>query len=784
MTDLTTKNIPGAAPSAQSLNKPKKVNMESSQLTEIFHTNRDEEAAKPDGSRYVMKSDDLGASIHCQSTTLSSSQHPSGSPIVVGDEHEISGLVSRAAFGKETGRSFPLGATVLKHGVNFSIFSKHAKQAELLLFDHIEDTKPSKVIPLTTQQNRSYHYWHVFVPGLKEGQIYAWRMYGPFNSKEGLRFDSEKVLLDPYGKCIALPSSRSRKAAAAPGDNCVTAIKNVVVHSKSYDWEGDLPLHHPLCKTVIYEMNIGTFTSNPNSGLSPEKRGTYAGVIEKIPYLKELGITAVELLPIFAFDSEDAPDGLSNIWGYQPYAFFAPHPQYSSKKEPLAVLDEFRSMVKALHRANIEVILDVVFNHTTEGGLHGPTLSFRGLGNETYYILGKDKATYADFSGCGNTFNANESIVRRLILDSLRYWVDEMHIDGFRFDLASILSRDESGTPMAHPPTIWDIESDPVLANIKLFAEAWDAAGLYQVGHFPGDSWNEWNGHFRDDVRSFIKGDNNTIRSLAYRMTGSPDIYENEERNPEQSVNFITCHDGFTLNDLVSYNEKHNEANQENNRDGSNFNCSWNCGMEGPTEDSEIEKLRNRQIKNFLTILFFSVGTPMILAGDEVRRTQQGNNNAYCHAGDIGSFDWSLLKKHADIHRFTRQLINFRLDRSHLCDTYAQTLRELLIEKAIEWHGVKLNAPDLGADSHALAATMRNYDHKVMIHIMINSFWKSLEFEIPLCTNFYTPWRCCIDTFKESPQDILPWKEAPSINAESYLVESRSVVILVSKMEN
>lgn len=684
---------------------------------------------------------------------------------------------------QEPGRTFPLGATTFKYGVNFSIFSKHATKAELLLFDHIDDTKPAAVFHLTVQENRSYHYWHIFIYGLKEGQIYAWRMHGPFNPKEGFLFDPEKVLLDPYGKCIAIPSRRSRKAAELPGDNSATAFKNVVVHPKSYDWEGDLPLRHSLCETIIYEMNVGTFTSNPNSGVSPQKRGTYAGVIEKIPYLKELGITAVELLPIFAFDPEDAPEGLLNVWGYQPFAFFAPHPQYSSQKEPLDVLNEFRSMVKALHRANIEVILDVVFNHTTEGDVLGPMISFRGLANETYYILEQDKSKYADFTGCGNTLNANESIVRRLILDSLRYWVEEMHVDGFRFDLASILSRDASGTPMAHPPTIWDIESDPVLANIKLFAEAWDAAGLYQVGNFPGDSWNEWNGRFRDDVRSFLKGDNNTIRSLAYRMTGSPDIYEHEERNSEQSVNFITCHDGFTLNDLVSYNEKHNEANKENNRDGSNHNLSWNSGVEGPSENPEIEKLRNRQIKNFLTILFFSVGTPMILAGDEVRRTQQGNNNAYSQGGDIGSFDWSLINKHADIHRFTKQLIRFRLDRSHLCSTHNKTLRELLIEKTIQWHGVKLNTPDLSPNSHSLAATIRNFDEKILIHIMMNSYWESLNFQIPVCTNFYTPWRRCIDTFLDTPEDILSWKEAPCTNADHYLVESRSIVILVSKME-
>ncbi len=680
----------------------------------------------------------------------------------------------------QIGKSFPLGATIFKYGINFCIFAKHNTGAELLLFDSIEEATPSRVIPLDPKKNKSYHYWHIFVPGLKEGQIYAWRVDGPFDPSRGLRFDRSKVLLDPYGKCIVRPSKRSRKAAASLGDNVATALKNVAVNPKAYDWEGDKPPLHPISRTIIYEMNVGTFTRNPNSGVAPEKRGTYAGVIEKIPYLKDLGVTAVELLPVFAFDEEDAPTGLTNAWGYEPLAFFAPHPQYSSQKEPLAVLDEFRGMVKALHNANIEVILDVVFNHTAEGGASGPMLSFRGLANDTYYILEQNKANYADYTGCGNTFNANESVVRRLILDSLRYWVKEMHIDGFRFDLASILSRDESGAPMAEPPSLWDIETDPVLSNIKLFAEAWDAAGLYQVGNFPGDSWNEWNGRFRDDVRSFIKGDDDMVRCLAYRMTGSPDIYEHEARGPEQSVNFVTCHDGFTLNDLVSYNEKHNEANKEENRDGSNDNHSWNCGVEGPTADPAIEALRNRQVKNLLTLLFFSVGTPMILAGDEVRRTQLGNNNGYCQVGEIGMFDWSLLEKHSDIHRFTKQLIHFRLDHHHLCESYNETLRELLIAKAIEWHGTNLGDPDLNPNSHSIAATIRHFDDEVMLHIMINAYWEKLDFQIPSLNNSKEPWRCCINTYLDSPNDIQPWKDAPPVNADTYSVEARSIVILIS----
>ena len=408
-------------------------------------------------------------------------------------------------------------------------------------------------------------------------------------------------------------------------------------------------------------MHVAGFTRHPSSGVAAELRGTYAGMIEKIPYLRDLGITAVELLPIFQFDRQDSPAGLVNYWGYSPVSFFAPHAGYSSRKDALGPIDEFRDLVKALHRAGIEVILDVVYNHTAEGDERGPTLSFRGLANEAYYILEQDRARFANYSGTGNTLNANQAIVRRMILDSLRYWVREMHVDGFRFDLAAILARDETGRPLENPPVLWDIESDPVLAGTKLIAEAWDAAGLYQVGSFVGDSWKEWNGRFRDDVRGFVKGDRGTVRMLASRVLGSPDIFGHEEREPEQSLNFVTCHDGFTLNDLVSYNGKHNEANGEGNRDGADNNLSWNCGVEGPSEDEAVESLRRRQVKNFIVMLLTSIGTPMLLMGDEMRRTQRGNNNAYCQDNEVSWLDWSLLDRHRDLHRFVKMLIAHRL---------------------------------------------------------------------------------------------------------------------------
>ncbi len=398
-------------------------------------------------------------------------------------------------------------------------------------------------------------------------------------------------------------------------------------------------------------MHVGGFTRHPNSGVAEQKRGTFLGLVEKIPYLKQLGITAVELLPVFQFDPQDCPPGKVNYWGYSPVSFFAPHHAYCSRRDPLAAVDEFRDMVKALHRADIEVILDVVFNHTAEGDHRGPTLCFRGFDNTAYYILEQDPSRYANYSGTGNTLNANHPAVRRMILDSLRYWVEVMHVDGFRFDLASILARDESGQPIPNPPVLWDIESDPVLASSKLIAEAWDAAGLYQVGSFIGDSWKEWNGRFRDDVRGFVRGDLGLARRVADRLVGSPDIYGYEKREAEQSVNFVTCHDGFTLNDLVSYNQKHNQTNGEYNRDGADENRSWNCGFEGPTDNIAVESLRNRQIKNFLTITLVSLGVPMVPMGDEVRRTQRGNNNAYCQDDETSWFDWTLVEKQADLLR-------------------------------------------------------------------------------------------------------------------------------------
>jgi isoamylase len=677
------------------------------------------------------------------------------------------------------GRSFPLGATVYPRGVNFSIFSRDCTGMELLLFDRVEDARPARVITLDPRVNRSYHYWHVFVAGVGSGQVYGFRASGPSDPARGFLFDRDKLLFDPYGRALAVPEGYSRRRDSQPGDNTANALKSVVADPRAYQWEGDVPLKRPFARTVIYELHVAGFTKHPSSGVTESKRGTYAGVIEKIPYLQQLGVTAVELLPVFQFDPLDAPGGSSNYWGYSPLSFFAPHAGYSSRRDPLGPLDEFRDLVKALHRAGIEVILDVVFNHTAEGNHDGPTLCYRGLANNFYYMLGFN-CDYANYSGCGNTFNANNPIVRRLIIDSLHHWVSEMHVDGFRFDLASILARDEHGTPLQNPPLLWDIETDPALAGIKLIAEAWDAAGLYQVGSFIGDSWQEWNGKFRDDMRSFLKGDRGTVSRFATRLLASPDLYSWEEREPYQSVNFITCHDGFTLNDLVSYNDKHNDANGEENRDGCNDNLSWNCGAEGPSDDPGIEQLRNRQVKNFLTVNLFSLGTPMLLMGDEVRRTQRGNNNAYCQDNEISWFDWSLPERHADLHRFVAQLISARLNRELAVENPDLTLNELLASARLEWHGTELGKQDWGEDAHAIALTVWSLTGRVVFHVMANAWWNELNFELPALPDHPGGWRRWIDTALPSPDDIAPLTEAPPIVAGSYTVPARTIAILVA----
>ena len=684
-----------------------------------------------------------------------------------------------------SGRTYPLGASVTPGGVNFCLYSKHSTSVELLLFDERDLSQPSRVIAFDPQINRTFHYWHIFVPQIGAGQIYAYRVYGPMAPERGLRFDGDKVLLDPYARAVVGDETYSRSAAASPGDNCDRALKGVVVDSSTYDWEGDTFPRIPYASTVIYELHVGGFTRNPNSGIAPHKRGTYAGLIEKIPYLQELGVTTVELLPVHQFDEQDAPLGRKNYWGYSTIAFFAPHRQYSSNKDPLGPVNEFRDMVKAFHRAGIEVILDVVYNHTAEGNDRGPTLSLRGQANDDYYILEQsDPSTYSDYSGCGNSLKANSPVCGRVILESLRYWVTEMHVDGFRFDLASVLARKVSGQPPEEMPILlWAIESDEMLAGTKLIVEAWDAAGMYSVGQFVrySDWYAEWNGPFRDDVRRFVKGDRGAVSLLASRLSGSSDIYTNLEREPNRSINFITCHDGFTLNDLVSYDRKHNEGNGEDNRDGANDNFSWNCGIEGPTDDPEVEALRLRQMENLLTVLFISHGTPMMSMGDEVRRSQQGNNNVYCQDNSLSWFDWDAVERHADILRFTKLLISFTQSLQLFCQERIFSTNEFGKEPYLKWHGVQLNQPDWGEDSHVLAFELCHPQSGEHLYIAMNAYWEPLQLDLPQLDSGQC-WHRLLDTSLPSPDDISPLGEtSPVASAHSYAIASRSCAILVAQ---
>jgi glycogen operon protein len=679
-----------------------------------------------------------------------------------------------------------LGATPKQDGVNFAIFSEHATSVELLLFDKPDDLEPIQIIELNPRINKTFHFWHVFVKGLKPGKGYAYRIDGPRNLHwAGYRFNKNKVLLDPYARANS-NTLWNRVDAVGPHDNLATSMRSVVIDISDYDWEGDYPINRLISETIIYEMHVGGFTKSPSSGcLHP---GTFSAVIEKIPYLKELGITAVELLPIFDFDEKETVrevngEPLKDYWGYNPHSFFAPEASYCSPagKDPIT---EFRDMVKALHKAGIEVILDVVFNHTSEGNHLGPTINFKGIDNSIYYhLVNFDKQYYMDYSGCGNTYNCNHPMVDKLIVDCLEFWVKEMHVDGFRFDEGSILARGQDGAPLLHPPVIWHIETSEVLADTKIIAEAWDAAGLYQIGYFPGYRWAEWNGRFRDDIRRFVKGDPGMVGAVSWRIAGSADLYQSSGHLPINSVNFISCHDGFTLNDLVSYNHKHNEANGEHNRDGINDNLSWNCGVEGETEKLEIDALRRRQIKNFACLLLLSQGVPMITAGDEVRRTQKGNNNGYCQDNEISWFDWNLVEKNADIFRFFKLLINFRkcychtgLRRRHF---FSGEINERGLAD-ISWHGCKLFNP--GWHNHhgrVLAFTLGGFEGESDIHVMFNMYWETLDFELPPIEG--REWYKVIDTAEPSPVDIMEPEQETLVLDNVYFVEGRSIVVLISK---
>jgi isoamylase len=669
-------------------------------------------------------------------------------------------------------------------GVNFSLFSDHATGVKLLLFETHDAPQPFQEIPLDPLVNKTGHFWHVFVAGLRPGAHYAYRVKGPGKRSPAYRFRKKKVLIDPYARANS-KTLWNRADACGPDDNVETSMRSAVVDTSRYDWEGDQPHGRDMEDTIIYEMHVRGFTRSPSSGVKDP--GTFDGIVEKIPYLKDLGITAIELLPVFDFDETEVlrvvrGQPLVNYWGYSTIGFFALQSAYCVRDESRCHLDQFRNMVKALHKDGIEVILDVVFNHTDEGDDRGPVFSFKGIDNRTYYLLVPwNLQYYLNFARCGNTFNCSHPIVQKLIVDCLRYWVREMHVDGFRFDAGSILARDQDGRLNPQSALVWQIDLDDELAHTKVIVEPWDAEGPCQLGRFPGERWAEWNACYRDDVRRFVRGEPGRVGAVATRLAGSSDLYERRGQLPVNSVNFVTCHDGFTLNDLVSYAQKDNEPNGDGNGDGTDDNLSWNCGVEGETDDPGIEALRERQVRNFAAILLLSRGVPMILAGDEVRRTQRGNNNAYCQDNPTNWFDWSLVEKNRELLRFWRRMIAFR--KTHAALRQGRFFKGAWNARGLSdvtWHGTTLREPGFrDRDARALGMTLAGFGDDPDIHVMMNMHWEPLDFKLPEVPD--RSWFKAVDTFQAKPDDIPDPGKEPPVVGDTCTVQARSVVVLVNR---
>ncbi len=644
-------------------------------------------------------------------------------------------------FSHSRGFPLPYGATKHSKGINFSLFSKHATAVSLCLFEP-EAPTPSLEIPLDSKTNKTGDVWHIFVYDLSEQYGYGYRIDGPYDPLEGDLYNSRCIVLDPYAKMRLSTKQWGDK------DGHPHIEKAEIFPLEPFNWEDDDHPNIPLKDLIIYEMHVRGFTQDSSSKVTHP--GTFRGIIEKIPHLKALGVNAIELMPVHEFNENEnyrknpkTGERLYNYWGYSSVSFFSLMRRYSG--EGTNWISEFKSLVKELHKNGIEVILDVVFNHTAEGNAEGPIISFKGIENSIYYMLGPN-GEYYNFSGCGNTVNANHPVVRELIRDSLRYFVQEMHVDGFRFDLASILVRSHEGVPLQVPPLVEAIAYDPVLADTKLIAEAWDAAGLYQVGTFPSFGvWSEWNGKYRDAVRRFIKGTDGEVGYFATRLAGSEDLY-GKGRAPYHSINFITAHDGFTLRDLVSYNEKHNEENGEYNKDGSDQNDSWNCGVEGETTDSTIQSLRERQIKNFLLALLASQGTPMLLMGDEYGHTKHGNNNTWCQDSKINWFDWDLLEKNQGLFRFVSKLIAFR--KSHSLLTHAK----FLTKDDVTWHGTEPSNPDWTPSSHFIAYTLKCREGTDPLYLAFNASHEPATVTLPPTPKEYHQ---IVNTSLPPPQDFL-----------------------------
>lgn len=656
----------------------------------------------------------------------------------------------------------PYGAKLQENGVQFSVFSRSATEMRLLLYNRVNDREPAEIIEFDRDSDRWGDVWSLHVPGVSAGQLYHFQASGPWDPAKGQRFDSSARLIDPYAQALAGEFQKS-------SDGVIRPPKCVVVDDQ-FDWNGDRHLRRDISESVIYEMHVRGFTKSRTAKVKAP--GTYLGVIEKIPYLQELGVTAVELMPVNEFPILDIYGQKlkrPNYWGYDPMAFFSPHRGYAHDRTPGAQVREFKEMVKALHAAGIEVILDVVFNHTCEGNENGPTLSFKGLENQIYYILSGGQH-YANYSGCGNTINGNHPVVREMIFHCLRHWVHNYHVDGFRFDLASILSRDRGGNLIPNPPMVELIAEDPMLADTKIIAEAWDAAGAYQVGSFGNHRWAEWNGRYRDDVRGFWRGDGGTLGAFATRLAGSSDLYEHAGRPPFCSINLVTSHDGFPLNDLVSYKEKHNHANGEDNNDGDNHNISDNYGVEGPTRKKSINQIRLRQIRNFFGSLLLSQGVPMIVSGDEIRRTQRGNNNAYCQDNDTSWFDWRLVEKNRELLRFVRTLVEFRRNQPTVRRRAFLTGRPIdgRMTPDVSWYAPDGSPLDWGQSELAMTAYIsapsRADDPEGLgrdMILMFNSTGQIREFQMPEAGRGMV-WNLFVDTAADSPHDIYPGIDGPT----------------------
>ena len=691
-------------------------------------------------------------------------------------------------FRMRVGKPLPFGASIVPGGVNFSIYSSHATSCELVIFEK-HASKPCGIIEFPDEFRIGNVFTMIVFDLDYENMEYGFRMDGPFQPEIGHRFDKTKILMDPYAKVIG---GRDAWGKAPDWDDVYQHRARVCFDD--FDWGDDHPLEHPVEDMIVYEAHVRGFTQHPSSGV--KHPGTFAALREKIPHLKKLGISCIELMPIHEFDefenSRKSPvDGrlLMNYWGYSNVGFFAPKAGYAATGKFGMQVDELKTLIKELHKNGIEVILDVVFNHTAEGNEKGPYVSYRGIDNKTYYML-TPEGYYYNFSGCGNTLNCNNPIVRNMILDCLRYWVADYHVDGFRFDLASILGRDQSGAPMHSPPLLESLAFDPILGKCKLIAEAWDAGGLYQVGSFPAwGRWAEWNGKYRDDIRKFLKGEPGMLGAMAQRLQGSPDLYAWLGRGACASVNFITCHDGFTLMDMVSYNGKHNEANGENNSDGGNDNDSWNCGWEGESSDPQVNKLRIKQIKNAATLLLVSQGTPMILSGDEMANTQWGNNNAYCQDNEISWINWGLLEKNKEIFDFFCKMTAFRnahpvlRSRTHFLnrDYVGSGIAD------ITWHGQKAWSADWSPECCVLAFMLCGKHAKEgkapdnTVYVAMNMDWQMHGFELPKLSKKLN-WHVAVNTDAPAPQDA--WecgKEKKLANQDEFLVGPRSVIVLLAK---